>query len=237
LVQTCSTTVFSGGFYFFVDLCQRGLCPNVLSGLDIFYITCYINIKLIDDREFGGEMKKIFKTALISTLYLFSVLIIVLTINNQNKTSASYVSSSGSLALNLVNELRVKNGRNVLVWNDLLAKAAEDKAEDIFAGGYFDHTSPTGKKGWDFIISEGYSYKFAGENLAADFDNVEQAMDAWVKSPSHLKNILSDKYSDFGFAQKSGVLDGKKTTVYVQLFGSKESMYDSVFGSLVGQMR
>jgi uncharacterized protein YkwD len=213
------------------------LRPDDLSGLDIFYITCYINIKLIDDREFGGEMKKLFKTVLISTLYLVFVLVVVITTSNHNKSSASYISLDDSIALNLVNELRVKNGKDMLAWNDLLAKAADDKARDIFASGYFDHTSPSGKKGWDFIISEGYPYKFAGENLAADFDNVEQAMDAWVKSPSHLKNILSDRYSDFGFAQRSGVLDGKETTVYVQLFGSKESMYDSVFGNLVGQMR
>lgn len=45
-------------------------------------------------------------------------------------------------------EIRVNNLRNVkqtrLVWNDQLAKVAEERAKDMARRNYFDHTDPSG---------------------------------------------------------------------------------------------
>lgn len=139
---------------------------------------------------------------------------------NTNKIFAKEDNKS-EISLELVNSQREQSGLSRLHWDYELENAANKKAEDMLAKGYFDHTSPEGKKAWDFILNSGYSYRIAGENLAADFDNEAEAFDAWEKSPTHLSNILSDDYLDYALVVKEGNLDGQKTKVYVQLFGSK----------------
>lgn len=42
----------------------------------------------------------------------------------------------------LVNNERTKIGLPTLLWNPILTKAAENKAQDLVNKGYFDHTSP-----------------------------------------------------------------------------------------------
>jgi uncharacterized protein YkwD len=123
-------------------------------------------------------------------------------------------------SLFLVNEYRTQRGLKDLSWNSKLERAAEEKANDIFEKGYFDHTAPDGTKVWSYILDSGYSYKFVGENLAADFDSVDKAFSAWVESPTHLSNITSEKYTDYALFQKEGTLDGKNIIVFVQLFGA-----------------
>lgn len=121
------------------------------------------------------------------------------------------------------NELREKNGLNVLALNDSLSKAAAAKAVDMFKNDYWAHTSPSGKEPWDFIIGAGYDYIYAGENLAVDFSKSKDVVIAWDNSPSHRDNLLSHKYSEIGFAVVNGELQGRKTTLVVQMFGNKRS--------------
>jgi len=125
------------------------------------------------------------------------------------------------ISLDLVNSARIESGLDTLSWNDQLARAAQEKANDMFAKNYFAHTGPNGEKAWNFILDAGYSYEYAGENLAVEFDNVNDAFSAWEKSPSHFKNITSNKYSDYALVEKEGNLDGKNVKIYVQIFASK----------------
>lgn len=103
--------------------------------------------------------------------------------------------------------------------NETLSKAAHAKAQDMFAHNYWAHTSPQGKEPWDFITAAGYDYLYAGENLAVDFSDSKDVVDAWYESPSHKANLLSSHYTDIGFAVVNGELEGRKTTLIVQMFG------------------
>ena len=143
-------------------------------------------------------------------------------------------SADAKTAISLVNNLRVERNLEPLKWNSRLANAASDKATDLIGNGYFDHISPTGKTPWEFILKDGYNYKFAGENLAIDFSNVTDATVAWKNSPSHYANIVSGKYSEFGFAEITGEIDGKQSKIYVEMFGSEMSSYDRAFASTKG---
>lgn len=145
-----------------------------------------------------------------------------------NKSVASTLSNDSQKALELVNETRVKNGLNELNWDEKLSSAASAKAADIVEKNYFDHVSPDGKKAWDFVLESGYNYRFAGENLAIDFTNVSDAEIAWEKSPSHLKNILSENFDEFGFAEIEGVVNGQNSQVYVQIFGNDNTIYERI---------
>lgn len=120
----------------------------------------------------------------------------------------------------LTNVERQKNGLPILVYNDELARAAQEKANDMFKYNYWAHYSPTGKTPWDFIISSGYNYEFAGENLAKNFLFSQGTVEAWMKSQSHRENILKNEYRDVGFAVVNGVINGEETTLVVQIFGT-----------------
>ncbi len=121
--------------------------------------------------------------------------------------------------LKYTNQRRADAGLKPLTLNDKLSKAAYAKAQNMFAEDYWAHTSPSGKEPWDFIIASGYDYLYAGENLAVDFAHSKSVVDAWYNSPSHKANLLNSKYTEVGFAVVDGELQGRKTTLVVQMFG------------------
>ncbi|MBI3559125.1 hypothetical protein HY085_01900 [Candidatus Gottesmanbacteria bacterium] len=119
------------------------------------------------------------------------------------------------------NEKRVAAGDRQLVLNDQLSQAAAAKAKDMFAKQYWAHTAPDGVDPWSFILSSGYNYLFAGENLARDFGDSRSVVNAWINSPSHKENLLNPRYQEVGFAVVNGKYNGYETTLVVQMFGAK----------------
>jgi hypothetical protein len=122
----------------------------------------------------------------------------------------------------LTNEVRVNNSLSLLIQNEKLSRAAEEKAKDMFANNYWSHYSPIGKTPWDFIITQDYKYDFAGENLAKNFLFSNNVIDAWMNSPTHRQNILRREFTEVGFAKVDGILNGEETTIIVQLFGKPQ---------------
>jgi len=119
-----------------------------------------------------------------------------------------------------VNAKRQETGLQPLTLNAQLSAAAAKKAQDMFTKNYWAHNSPAGATPWDFILSSGYSYTVAGENLAKNFSNSQTVVDAWMVSVTHRDNILKPNYQDVGFAVVNGVLSGEETTLVVQMFGT-----------------
>ncbi len=119
----------------------------------------------------------------------------------------------------LTNQQREKNGLSDLSYNDKLAEAAQQKAQDMFNRNYWSHYGPDGMTPWDFILKNRYQYEFAGENLAKNFLFSQGVVDAWMNSPTHKENILRKDYSEIGFAVVNGTLNGEQTTLVVQMFG------------------
>lgn len=131
---------------------------------------------------------------------------------------ASNISSSEIISL--TNQRRESYGLSTLHDNSLLEKAARLKGEHMLKNGYWAHVAPDGTEPWFFFIENGYKYRYAGENLARDFPDPKSAVEAWMVSPSHKENLLSDKYEDIGVAVVEGDLNGVETTIIVQLFGT-----------------
>lgn len=123
--------------------------------------------------------------------------------------------------LELTNQKRVENGLNPLSFDSQLSAAAAGKANDMFTNNYWAHNSPSGITPWSFILSAGYHYVYAGENLAKDFANSDGVVSAWMASPTHRDNIVNPKYAEIGFAVLNGKLNGLETTLVVQMFGTK----------------
>jgi hypothetical protein len=56
--------------------------------------------------------------------------------------------------------------------------------------------------------------------VAKDFYDTQGRMDAWIGSPTHNANLVSDKYQEIGIGVVNGTLNGYKTTLVVQHFGT-----------------
>lgn len=135
----------------------------------------------------------------------------------------SYSISGGEL-LNLVNQRRQENGLAPLALDATLDDAARRKAADMLSKNYWAHFAPDGSTSpWDFIRQSGYNYTFAGENLAKGFTDSGSVVAAWMSSPSHRDNILSNRYRDVGFAIVPGTISGEETVLIVEMFGSRTS--------------
>lgn len=127
--------------------------------------------------------------------------------------------------LRYTNAKREDAGLSKVSFNESLSQAAAKKAQDMFSNNYWAHYSPSGRKPWDFITESGYSYLIAGENLAKNFSDSKQVVEAWMASSSHRDNILKSGYQDIGFAVVNGVLQGEETTLVVQMFGNSGNQF------------
>lgn len=131
---------------------------------------------------------------------------------------------SATEIIEATNNRRIEDGLPPLVVNEKLSEAAAQKASDIYTNNYWAHNSPAGRTPWDFINATGYSYVFAGENLARDFTSAQEVVKAWMRSPTHRANLLDGNFREIGVAVAGGNLQGKEGTLVVQMFGtSRES--------------
>ena len=119
------------------------------------------------------------------------------------------------------NKKRQEVGLSTLRTDDILMLSARAKGQDMLNKDYWAHVGPNGETPWLFFTNNGYQYKYAGENLARDFDSAEDAVDAWVASSTHRENLFSSKYQDIGVAVVEGDFAGERIVVVVQHFGTR----------------
>lgn len=125
-----------------------------------------------------------------------------------------------SVLIDLTNDDRAIEGLHGLAANPLLTAAAQMKANDMAARGYFSHTAPDGKSPWHWFGEAGYTFSFAGENLAVFFGDSSDVERAWMNSPSHRANILNERFTEIGIATAEGFYQGERTVFVVQMFGT-----------------
>ncbi len=124
-----------------------------------------------------------------------------------------------AVLVDLTNEHRLANNGKALKINPKLELAAQMKAKDMADNQYFAHTSPIGVTPWQWFTKAGYKFAYAGENLAINFTESADVEQAWIASPTHHANLISDKFDETGIATYQGVYQGQPTTFVVQLFG------------------
>ncbi|TSD05265.1 MAG: hypothetical protein Greene07147_586 [Parcubacteria group bacterium Greene0714_7] len=123
----------------------------------------------------------------------------------------------------LTNNDRATNGVGTLTEEPLLTQAAEKKAADMAAKGYFAHVAPDGTTPWYWLDLVGYNYTYAGENLAVNFTDSKDVEDAWMKSPTHRANIVKSEFTRIGIGTAQGLYQGKEVTFVVQFFATPAS--------------
>lgn len=132
-------------------------------------------------------------------------------------------SVTGESIIDLTNKERLENGVKSLKTNPVLTQAAENKGKFLMEKGIFTHNTQN-RTFSDWVKDVGYDYKHVGENLAIDFSNNKNVINAWLDSPGHKKNLLSPKYKEIGVAVLEGEFKKKQTYLVVQIFGTKDGV-------------
>ncbi|PIR83995.1 hypothetical protein COU18_01135 [Candidatus Kaiserbacteria bacterium CG10_big_fil_rev_8_21_14_0_10_51_14] len=135
-------------------------------------------------------------------------------------SSDQYASVVAAVLVDLANGDRADNSLGTLTMNPILVAAAQAKADDMAGKGYFAHTAPDGTDSWHWFQEAGYTFSYAGENLAVDFSDSVDVERAWMQSPTHRDNILGQQFTEIGIATAQGMYEGRFTTFVVQMFAA-----------------
>lgn len=108
------------------------------------------------------------------------------------------VKSLESRVADLVNRERASAGLSPLKINWELSRVARYKSMDMASRRYFSHDSPTYGSPFDMMRNFGIRYSRAGENIAMGQRTPEEVMNAWMNSPGHRRNILSNDFAEIG---------------------------------------
>jgi hypothetical protein len=133
-----------------------------------------------------------------------------------------------SQVIALVNGIRARHGLAPLVVSPELTASAQNYAAAMGRLSFFGHQGPDGSRLDTRDEAAGYlDWTFLAENLAAGQPTAQQAVAAWVASPSHYADILSWQAHEtgVGFALAPG---SKYVFYWVQEFGDRDSFVYSV---------
>lgn len=119
----------------------------------------------------------------------------------------------------LVNAERQRNRLAPLKVVERLCISARWHAMDMAVGGYFDHKDRLGRTVGQRLQSFGYRYTYCGQNIAAGQKSAEDAVQAWMNSPSHRENILRPEFKEMGVAVVTNA-NSKYGRYWVQDFGA-----------------
>jgi uncharacterized protein YkwD len=119
--------------------------------------------------------------------------------------------------LDLTNKAREKEELPPLKPNALLCKAAREHSANMAKQGKLDHVLDD-KNPADRVKETGYEWASVAENIAYGDDLTPAgAVDLWMNSPPHKKNILNKDYTEIGIGSAR---NDKGDVYYTQVFAS-----------------
>jgi uncharacterized protein YkwD len=131
---------------------------------------------------------------------------------------ASGGSSQVSEVFAQVNALRIKGGLKALRMDSRLTRAAQQHGCEMRASGFFAHESPTTGTAGERAKRAGYTWCRVTENLAKGQDTPTQAVQGWMSSKGHRRNILDGDVVETGIALVPEGPDGGP--YWVQVFAA-----------------
>ncbi|MCH5187903.1 MAG: hypothetical protein J1F63_05825 [Oscillospiraceae bacterium] len=136
-------------------------------------------------------------------------------ISSSDDETDDTITGYATRVLELVNEERAKEGLGPLKLDKDLCAVAKMHCDDMAKRNFFDHINPDGKSPFDRMNDYGIFYMAAGENIASGQRSPEAVMNAWMNSPGHRANILSEDFGKIGVGYAEG---GKYGTLWAQCF-------------------
>jgi uncharacterized protein YkwD len=130
-----------------------------------------------------------------------------------------------------INDLRQEQGLAPLRSSAGLAAAAHEQSTSMAERGFFGHESPGGSPFWKRVeskyakLTDDGSWQ-VGENLVWGSPRLSagQALDVWLNSPPHRKNLLTRTWREIGISAvhasaAPGVYAGQDVTILTVDFG------------------
>jgi hypothetical protein len=167
------------------------------------------------------------------TFFTYAIILLILNylifpILGLDKTRVLASDLDANKIIALENKERQSAGLQALSLNPRLSKAAQEKAKNMFDKQYWAHFGPDGETPWKFITESDYQFVYAGENLAKDFKSNTDVHLAWMNSPTHKQNIMSQNFHDIGIAIVNGKFNGSDSNLIVVMFGSTQGEVNAV---------
>jgi uncharacterized protein YkwD len=131
----------------------------------------------------------------------------------------------------LLNQERAAQGLPAVTENDQLTRASADYSLRLVRESFFAHEAPDGTDLVDRLSAAGYIHPSVGvwsvgENLAwaqGSLSSPANVMRAWMNSPGHRANILSDEYREIGLGIVMGTpVPGPTGATFTTDFGRRE---------------
>lgn len=174
----------------------------------------FIGSKLVaNTSEFESVLNKIFGGALNDTLNFLTI-----EPKSNETVKLHFTVANGTVdekaeqdMFQLVNEERIKQGLDPLIFNTSLRDLARAHSNDMFKRGYFSHYTPEGLSPFDRMEKAGIMYQYAGENLALA-PSTALSMQGLMNSPGHRANILNPNFHQIGIGVIDGGIYGKMYT-------------------------
>lgn len=107
------------------------------------------------------------------------------------------------------NEARAEAGLKPLTLDAGLCTAAKLRADECLIS--YSHERPDGRDFYTAMDDAGADYRVCGENLGKGYKTGLRAVNGWLNSEGHRKNLLNPKYSRIGIA----VSQSEKGTFFV----------------------
>ena len=129
------------------------------------------------------------------------------------------------------NQIRAQNGLPPLKLVEALSESARFHAADMSVNNYFDHNTLARVNGnlaevcdtWNRIEAYYTNWQALAENIAAGQRTPQEAMNGWMNSPEHRRNILSPNYTEIGVGFYAG--QGEYHYYWDQNFGNRNGEY------------
>ncbi|WP_261378010.1 CAP domain-containing protein [Vreelandella titanicae] len=106
-----------------------------------------------------------------------------------------------------------------LAWSCKLEAAAKSHSQDMAENDYFSHTGPDGAGIEQRVGNQDYAWQAVGENIAAGHTTVSAAVEGWLDSPGHCRNIMNDAFTEMGMATAENS-ESRYSTYWTQTLGN-----------------
>src|ERR1700712_1025578 len=133
------------------------------------------------------------------------------------------------------NETISTDSKQRLAMNETLLGVARAHSQDMIDRDYFAHNTPDGITPFQRMVSAGYNYATAGENIAYESTtgtvtnqmtaDLHQLLfvDSGIADRGHRTNLLSGVYQEIGVGQVTGNFQGSNATMLTEDFATRGS--------------
>ncbi|WP_416826966.1 CAP domain-containing protein [Ectobacillus polymachus] len=100
--------------------------------------------------------------------------------------------------LDTTNIIRLRHNLPLLKWDDQTSQVAYLHSKDMHDQNYFSHDSPRYGSLGDRLHQGNVTFRLAGENIASNYPDGVAAVQGWLNSEGHRKNLLDGEFTAIG---------------------------------------